>query len=858
MELPADIESLKLTSTLPIGHIYAVSVDHPETEGTDKAGEIPNPTFMPYSVRKPESATLTTDLITPGLHFNIKERPDMRFEIVNGEIGVLTGNPEKADQLVIHGGHIKGDIDNLHSVTVAGDDWGSHGMLNNTGEVLIDEHGTLKSLKVYGPQEPYHTTEDDLTLQVKTASGQRMPIEVTEGGNLGLLEIHDQASLGDLSLHGGVVLIMPSETNTLELGRISNADGVYAPETGFDNVLVGSDPQLCPVGNNLVINTSESRPTRVFSKKIDNLQLTEGARLTGETPAVERLFVPTSDFVSEGWISAVDLVADAPVTEVNVSGHSQSIPISNVQDTPARLNIQTSPDRPLTIKSNQPAHQVQRVNINDGANIGNIDSVKHIWIHGAGWSNQGLVNNPETLTIAPGGAADLIAADGTLPSEQSAAERQSLHLDFSHDPQDDKNKTFVVTNLGERGSDEFPDQRGNLKLLDFSANTQRPSLYFVQYGGNTDQVKGRQDKQDTLALVNGRLKDASGFATIDILGSDWSSIQATNPENINIHEAASAAKILVSDVAPEGKGELATHFTDDHERVYVNSRGTLGEVNLLPGQGRPSFTIEQTSGAIGSITGARGKDDHFIATNTTVTGQLSDIDTVTFNGTNSYEDNLLQSNGLIGVNGHLHFSADRMAIVPGSSDSSHTESSESSPVFHIRQGAAVTIPSELMIHGNYQQDGRLMLTEQDPDSARLQPLADGTTQQAPVVSANNINIGTAADFIFDSTIIQDPAIGKHYLLMEAGDANINRPVNVAADNELYVHYDAIIDPDNAKRMLLTSTNQAEYRASRVPGRYRSMMLAATKPSDKEEATHPKANSNSAQLTRYVVKNINVG
>ena len=858
VELPADLESLKLTSTLPIGYIYAVNADNLEKERVEKSHETPNATLMPYSFRKPENTTLITDIVTPGLNFSIKERPNMRFEMLDGEIGVLTGNPEKDDQLIIHGGHVKGDIDGLQSVTVASDDWGSHGMLSNTREVLIDKNGILTLLQVYGPQEPPHRTENDLTLQVKTASGQRLPIKVTEGGVLGLLEVHDQASLGDLSLQGGVVNIMPNASKTLELGRIINADGVYAPETEFGYVLVGSDPQLCPMDNNLVLSTPKSRPVSVFSKKIDSLQLTEGARLKGETPAVEQLFIPTSDFVSEGWISAAYLVADAPVSEVNVSGSSQSKPTPDAPDTPATLNIQTSPDRPLHIKSNRPTPQVQQININDGANTGYVDSVKNIWIHGADWRSQGLVNNPETLTIAPDGAADLIVADGILPSEQDAAKKQSLHLYFSDDSPYDKSRAFVVTNIGENGTDEFLDSRGELKILDFSADTPRPSLYFIQHGGNTDEVKGRQDKQDTLALVNGRLKEASGFANIDIFGSDWNSIQLTNPKNINIHEGASAANILFSGKAPEGKGVLATDFTDDYDRVYVNSKGTLGAINLLPAHSRPAFTIEQTGGEVGSIKGARGKGDQFIATDTKVTEQLYDIDTITFNGTNSYEGNMLQSNGLVGINGNLHFLADRMAIVSSASPNREAAQPESSPTFHIRQGATVTIPSELNIDGSYQHNGRLVLTEQDPDSARLQPLADGTTQQVPVISANNINIGPAADFVFDSSIITDPAIGKQYLLMEATESNINRPVNVDAENELYVHYDAIVDPNNTKRMLLTSTNQADHRANQVPGRFRSMMLAATKPADKDEAEHPKVNSKSAKLTQHVVKNVKAG
>ncbi|WBA81352.1 autotransporter outer membrane beta-barrel domain-containing protein [Endozoicomonas sp. GU-1] len=849
--LAGDIESLTLTSSLPIGHIYAVSADHLEKERADKIQDIPNPTFMPYSVGRPESATLKTDLKTPGLNFNIKERPNMRFEILNGEIGTLTGNPEKDDQLVIRGGHIQGDTDSLHSVTVASNDWGSHGTLNNTREVLIDKHGILTLLRVYGPQESPRRTENDLTLQVKTDAGQRLPVTVTEGGALGLLEVYDQASLGDLSLQGGVVSIMPGDHKTLELGKIINADGVYSPETGLGNVLVGGNPQQSPFGNNLVLSTP--RPVSVFSKKIDSLQLTEGAKLKGQIPAVERLFITTPDFVSEGRISAMELVADAPVAEVNVADSSK--PAADVPDTPARLNIQTSPERPLTIKSNQPTPQIQRLNLNDGANIGAVDSVKNIWIHSSGWNSQGLVNNPETLTIAPDGAADLIVADGTQPSEQDAAQKQSMYISFSGDAPYDWNKAFVVTNLGEAGINELPDHRGELKVLDFSADTQRPPLYFMQHGGNTDRVIGRQDKHDTLALVNGPLKTASGFANIDIFGADWHSIQLTNPENINIHEAASAANILVSDQVPEGKGILATHFTEDCGRVYVNSRGTLDEVNLLPLQSRPSFSIEQTGGKIGSLKGANGKDDRFIANNTTVAEQLSDIDSITFNGINHYKGNLLRSSGLIEVNGHLHFLADRMAIVSGSPDSRRAEVPESSPALHIRQGAVVTIPSELNIDGNYQQDGRLVLTEQSPDSAGFEPLTDGTIPQAPVVAAKNIHVGPAADFVFDSVIIQDPAIGKQYLLMEAEDSNINQPVNVDANNELYIHYDAIIDPDNAKRMLLISTDQADHRTSQVPGRFRSMMLAATKPSDKEEAEH---DSKSAKLTRHVVKNVKPG
>ena len=853
-ELPA-IESLELTSTQPIGHIYAVSVDNLAKEIADKAHEIPNPTFIPYSASKLEKATLKINAVTPGIDFSLKDRPNMRFKLLNGAIGKLTGNPEKDDQLVIYRGQLQGDIDNLKSVNIVGNDWGAHGEFNNTKEVLVDENGILTLLQVYGAQEPHHGTKNDLTIQVKTSVGQRMPVKVAKGGRLGLLEVHDRASLGDLSLQGGIVQIMPDVNKNLELGRIINADRVYAPETEFGYVLVGSDPKLYPLGNNLVISTPENLPVSVFSKKVGRLQLTEGAKLKGRIPAVDQVLVSNSNFSSKGWISAQDLVADASIAEVNISDKSRSKPFSDSSSISAKLNIRTTPDRPLNIKSNREKPQVQLVNINDGANTGHLDSVKNIWIHGKGWNSQGLVINPETLTIAPNGAADLIVADGVLSSERDSAKKQSLHLHFSDDTPYDKRMTFVVTNLGETGTDDIHHSYGDLRVLDFSANTPRPSLYFIQHGGNTGEVKGRQDKKDSLSLVNGRLNKASGFANIDIAGSGWSSVQLTDPENINIHEAASVVNILVSGMMPEGKGVLAANFVNSNGRVFISSKGTIGCINLLPEHERPSFTIEQTGGSIGSIKGAKGKGDQLIARNTKVTGDVSDIDTIIFNGANSYDGSLLQSNGLVGVNGNLHFLSDRMAIISGLPKLSQVESSASAPTFHIRPGATVTTPSEFGIDGDYRHDGCLVLTEHDPESKRLQSLADRTAQQRPVISANNISIGPSASFVFDSSIIKDPAIGKQYLLMEATDSAINRPVNVDAENELYVHYDAVVDPNDAKRILLTATNQADHRANQVPSRYRSMVLTATNPADKEEEERPQIDSSSAKLTRHIVKNI---
>lgn len=110
------------------------------------------------------------------------------------------------------------------------------------------------------------------------------------------------------------------------------------------------------------------------------------------------------------------------------------------------------------------------------------------------------------VNVEKGGALGLL----------EAARDQSLYIHFTDEITPDKNKAFVVTNFGEIGADAFLDSRGDLNVLDFSADVSRPSLYFIQHGSNTDEVKCRQDKQDTLALVNGRLKKASGFANIGV------------------------------------------------------------------------------------------------------------------------------------------------------------------------------------------------------------------------------------------------------------------------------------------------------------------------------------------------------
>ncbi len=860
VELPENLDSLTLTSSAPIGGIYAINTNNLEKGIADKSHEIPNPTFLPYSAGAPKRAVLRTDFVTPTIDFSLKERPDMLFEILDGEIGKLIGNPEKNDQLVIHGGKLKGDVDSIQSVTVSGKDWKANGHFSNIKEIHIDGNGLVTRLQVYGQQDSPQADENDRTLQLVSSRGQRVPINVSKGGALGLLEVHDQASIGDIHMQDGIVHIVPDQNGSWELGRVINAGGVYAPETEFGHVLIGENPLLSPIGKNLVLDTPENLAVSVYGKKVGTLELTNGAKIKGETPAVEQLLVNTSDFSSEGWISAHNLFADAQVEEINISDNSQSKPASNVVSPLSTLNIQTSPSKPLNIHSHHPTPQIGRVNINNGANIGDVDSVKNIWIHGTGWSSQGFVNNPETLTIAADGSADQIIANVTLPSEQGIARGQSLHIHFTNDFPIEKNKAFVVTNLGKTGADELIENRGNLKVLDFSADITRPPLYFIQHGGITDEVKGRQDKGDTLALVNGRLNKVSGFTNIDIGGSNWSSIKLTDPETINILDDTEVASILLSEQVPGGKGILATHFSEtfakDGDNINIHSKGHIGRIELNSNTQRPGFTIEQTGGSLGAVTGLSGKGDSLIATDTQVTEQFSDLDSITFNGSNSYEGNLLHSIGSVVVNGNLHLLADRIAIE--SAYPSKEDQSGPSPTFHIREGATVTIPSELNITGSYQHDGRLILTERDPDSGRLIPITSEAEHRVPVVTANNIAAGPNAEFVFDSSIINEPAIGKQYLLMEATDSDIHQAVHVDAVDETYIHYEAIVDPNNARRMLLTSTDQSSHSVNQAPSRFRSMVLAATKPTDKGEIDHPKPKSDGARLTQHVAKNIKPG
>lgn len=271
---------------------------------------------------------------------------------------------------------------------------------------------------------------------------------------------------------------------------------------------------------------------------------------------------------------------------------------------------------------------------------------------------------------------------------------------------------------------------------------------------------------------------------------------------------------------PQGREVLlATDFIvggdNEDDRVHLKSTGDISDINLLPAENRPAYTIEQSGGSIGSIKGASGKGDHFIANDTKVTGRLANIDNVTFNGTNIYQGDQIQSSGLVNVKDNLHFPADSLTIVSGSQSDEAGKVEQIKPTFRIQKGATVNVLSGLKVDGNFWQDGRLVLTGNDPDSLRLLPLADAARE--PVVSARNIVIGSDAELIFDRSIIEDPNSGQQYLLMEASESDINQPVNIGAGivPESEYHYEVVVDPDNRKRMLLIPINQADQSAELI-------------------------------------------
>ena len=766
---------------------------------------------------------------------NLKERPDAIIALNGGRMGRVIGNGNTANTLFL----IRGSIDtaeNFGTVSVSGSDWVAKKPFSNIRALDVDSKGSLNELHVYGPKAPAKITEANQILKFTTTHGQWLQFVVQGGGKFGALKIYDKASLGDLYLNNGQVEFMLDNKASFELGRITNASFIRAPEFAFEQVLIGGKLQQVSRGKNLVVNTDKQNPVSLSCKNITNLQITTGAHLTGNINDVVNIQILSSDFLSTGWINAQSLIADVPMNTVNIGGSNEPIKPFNSQ-----LNIRTTTDHPFIIKSNQPVQNISRLNILENATLSTIDSVNEVQIEGAHWRTQGLVNNLSTLNILPNGVADKIMVVSSRAL--TVSDHQLMHLHFDQHKTYGSKDAFSINTVGKPGA-----KPGTVKLLDFSANVNRPKLTFSLQGGQTEKAIGRQDREDELILVKGQLKQATGFHTLTLDGAQWDNTLVLNPLNIN-HSAgktgALSVKICDKPMAT-GKGTLSLFYTQKTAPVKLASSGVIKDINLVSSHDRPDFFITQEGASVNAITGDIGKKDQFTAKNTTVK-QLKDLTLIKFIGSNRYEGDRIQSSGRVNVFGTLNFAADRTTITP-----SVARDNKNSPALKIYRQATIATPSEIIVDGSYHQQGRLVLTDKTPHSGRFKPV--GTKGEAPVVKAHSIVVEPGAEFVFDSVIMKAPASGKQYLLMEAQQSNINRPVKVHAQHETHLHYDAIVDPKNPKRMLLTTTTQAEHRSKLVSEGLRSMITAAT--DNKEAAKGSEPNSNRVQLTRYIVQNIN--
>ena len=761
-----------------------------------------------FTDRLPKTRTLGIDVEASGvasIDLSKDKRPAAKVNLFGGRIEKFVGHANSKDSLILQNGHVQ-NVDHIHNVTIASQKWSSAGLFSNIEAINLNKKGLLSELHVYGSSAPKETSTRSQTIRATTAKEQRMSLNAVAGSKTGTINIYGNASLGDLSMEGGRVVIHAKESESFELGKISNADSAIIHDTSLGYVLIGENPLVSPLGKNLVVATPKNHAFHLAAKHVGTLTIAKGAHLTGNIAKIKEIHLQDNDFKSDGWINARDLLADVSLKVLNIADTRSihSIPLAESQ-----LNIQTEPSNPLNISRIHSDGQVERVNIFKGASLGFINSVKDIWVEAQSWESSGDVNNLKSLHITAGGLVDNLMATDKSMSGSHKFRNQSLYLHFDENGVYDESNPLIVSNLGgesnlllgnlETQSMAASKPAGKLQNLDFSARIKRPQLVFMQKGGDTGKIQGRHDRKDTLNLVKGQLREASNFFNVNLVGSEWPSTQLVDPKNINVPAGVEVNNLRVAQLtpSPKDKATLSTGFTDFKGEVNINSKGVLHRVNLMSDQHRPAFIIKQSGGSLGSVRGIAGKGDQLFATDTVVKKQLSDIDHIHFSGHNRYDGTLLNASGLININGTLTFTGKNVVVIK--------QSKSAKPTVHIHKGATVKIPYALNVEGAYQQDGRLVLTNNDPKSERLQPMYDGQSAQPPIVHAENIVIGHDAELDFDVSLIKNPAKGQKYLLMQSSVGNINQPVLIRGLEKLSIHFDTVIDPDNAKRMLLVSS-----------------------------------------------------
>lgn len=593
----AKLPSVLATDTKRFEMRGEYSLDLIQVSDTPTPLPVSNRLLVPFSKTPPDKFYLKSASDIQHIDFSNDQRPmSFIYELAGGVTGQLTGNREKHDTLIFSGDGTLSQLhtDTLKALQVTGVDWTANGVFSGLENIVVKDKGHVTSLSVAGKNPEITKDVVAETLSVVThQSSPPMNISMSgKGVRFHKVIIREGAKLGDITFDGSGSNKVKLAYNVAnwQAGTITNA-GQFTAKSDISQLYIDGAPgHPGTAANCLYFKTMNDPGLSLFVKKtatINTLTLDDGGYVSSmkNNGTIDHMVVTGKDWSVNNWIKGVNTLTTASVIE-HLYVDSEPSMQPETKDKASRLRFATgTPEdkQPLTIKTSGEG-KVGELNLHSKANLGNVSGVDNINIKSSeSWQIGGVITNPKSMMVT--GIVDEIIAGNIVPK---GIKDQQAVLDFtgSYTSED----FFELSNM----------DGGQINRVDFSADSNRPALKFIQDGGTSETVLGNVTKGDTLVLMKGHVTKLSGFQNYEIKGSDWVSLNLVDPVMISVSEGG-LVNIIDDLPEPEPKptqpiDRIDVSFTQKIPDPQV-STSAVGQ----SGKALPMFVIANTGGIIDNI-----------------------------------------------------------------------------------------------------------------------------------------------------------------------------------------------------------------------------------------------------------------
>ena len=665
----------------------------------------------------------------------------LKFSVANNAT-IETFSLESRGRIYSDGSY-SGKINNF---SVSGEDWkacGWIGGVSNFTTASVVDHVYVSDAYTVLP-ESYEIAARLRFATGKPADNRALSVSTTDNGKIGNLEIHQQAHIA--SITGAEKVQIKSNDNWRMNSWLTDAKSIAVYGTADE--IIASDTMHEDI--------KDRRMYLRFNGDYADGDFFELHSMTGGT-------VNQADFSADVNRPALKYVQDGGISRevrgLASKGDILELKQGRVEDSSGFLNYQVTGDDWSGINLTDPIV----IDIGEQGVADRIEDIPRILLS----------------DIPVDGHIQVSFSEGTpVPVEVRARAKAAY-------PGTERLPGFVVANTG-----------GFIDTINFS-QSDRPELVVYHSGGTTANIHGGPGQSDQLRLSGGQVGAIDGMESIWLTGKDWTAGIATNPAIVNVSEDGVVSQLTT--VPPAHKpGRLVLDYTHNMVplkgrvngtgEVTVISSGKVGTINFNDSlEQRPSMKIVQNGGIIGTITGRVGYGDSIDVTGSTITGNVTGLDSLTFSGMDTiFRGTEIQTIGPVNVTGKLRLASGSVSIEPVK-DYVPPEGQKVATRVHVAEGATLAVLDRqpggtLDVTGIYQQDGALDV-----------PLTADTDKDVAFVKATSVQLGEKASITLHNE--REAGEGEVYNLMEAATEAINRTPAVKELNpNRYTSYYTRLDP----------------------------------------------------------------